>query len=175
MKPRVVVTIGLQDLRQGVGFGTLDTGERISAWALRRLACDAELVPGVLGSRGEILDVGRAQRLVTAVIFTALVLRDRHCAFPGCRRPPIACDAHHVVSWLDGGLTSLDNLALLCRAHHTLMHNSGWRMRINPHDRRPEFRPPPGRHRLAYGHDIEDCYHHHDGWVRERHLRPSRS
>ncbi|HEX6516263.1 MAG TPA: DUF222 domain-containing protein, partial [Nocardioidaceae bacterium] len=173
-KPRIVVTLDYESLLAGVGTGTLDTGESISAAAVRKLACDAELIPGVLGAKGEILDVGRAKRLVTAAIFTALVLRDRHCAFPGCTRPPIACDAHHLVSWLDGGPTSLDNLVLLCRAHHTLLHSSGWQVRLNPHDRRPEFKPPPGRHRLVHGHDIEDCYQHHHGWVRERILRPPR-
>ncbi|MGI8900427.1 MAG: HNH endonuclease signature motif containing protein, partial [Nocardioides sp.] len=78
-----------------------------------------------------------------------LVLRDRHCTFPGCRRPPIACDAHHIQHWADGGPTSLDNLMLLCRAHHTVLHTTSWDTRINPGDRRPEFRPPPGRHRTT--------------------------
>ncbi|HET7325786.1 MAG TPA: DUF222 domain-containing protein, partial [Nocardioidaceae bacterium] len=114
VKPRVVITIDYDDLLAGAGTGTLTTGERISAAAVRRLCCDAELIPGVLGAKGEILDVGKAKRLVSAAIFTALVLRDKHCAFPGCRRPPIACDAHHIVSWLDGGPTSMDNTVLLC-------------------------------------------------------------
>jgi hypothetical protein len=173
MKPRIIVTIDLDNLKAGLGTGILETGDRLSGWAVRKLACDADLIPGVLGSKGEILDVGRAHRLVTAALFTALILRDKHCAFPGCRRPPIACDAHHIVSWLDGGPTSLDNLVLLCRAHHTVIHNSGWQARLNPVDRRPEFKPPPGRHRLVHGHDIEDCYQHDDaGWVRDRLLRP---
>lgn len=166
MKPRVMVTIDFDSLKNGVGAGTLDTGDRLSVAAIRKLSCDAELIPGVLGSRGEILDVGRAQRLVTTAIWLALVLRDRHCVFPGCRRAPIACDAHHVVHWADGGPTRLDNLALLCRAHHTMIHNSGWRIRINPHDRLAEFKPPPGRHRLAP--DFKDRLRDNDEWVRER-------
>ena len=122
--------------------------------SIRRLACDAEVIPAVLGSLGEVLDVGRTQRLVTAAIWKALVLRDAHCRFPGCRRMPLACDAHHLQHWADGGDTSLDNLVLLCRAHHTLLHATPWEVRLNPVDRRPEFHPPPGRHRAS------------DGWIR---------
>ena len=50
-------------------------------------------------------------RLVDTTIWLILILRDRHCTFPGCRRPPVACDAHHITHWADGGPTSLDNLA----------------------------------------------------------------
>src|SRR5680860_1155433 len=170
MKPRVVVTVDFESLRDGVGSGTLDTGDTLSAAAIRKLACDADVIPGVLGAHGEVLDVGRAQRLVTTVIWMALVLRDRHCVFPGCRRPPIACDAHHIVHWADGGATCLDNLAMLCRAHHTVIHNSGWQVRLNPHDRLPEFKPPPGRHRLDP--DLQGRLHENDDqWVRERQAR----
>ncbi len=147
IKPRIQVTIGLDQLRTGLGTALLDTGDRLCAAAVRKLACDADLIPAVLGTHGEILDVGRAARLVTTAIWTALVLRDRHCAFPGCRRPPRACDAHHLIHWADGGPTSLDNLALLCRAHHTLIHATPWQIRLHPRDRRPEFKPPPARHR----------------------------
>ncbi|HSV37382.1 MAG TPA: HNH endonuclease signature motif containing protein, partial [Nocardioidaceae bacterium] len=87
----------------------------------------------------------RVKRLVSPGIWTALVVRDRHCAFPGCRRKPIACDAHHIVAWADGGPTSLGNLVMLCRKHHTLMHETPWQARINPADGFPEFQPPPGR------------------------------
>jgi len=142
LAPRLNLTMDYDNLRNGVGIGTLDTGERLSASAVRRLACDCQVLPMVLGSDSEILDVGRAQRLVTPVIWSALVVRDRHCAFPGCRRPPIACDAHHIEHWLEGGETSLDNLCLLCRAHHTMIHNTPWRVRLNPGDKRPEFMPP---------------------------------
>ena len=149
-RPRVVVTVDHDTLRDRCGsarLGDLDT--RLSAGAVRRLACDAEVLPVVLGGRSEVLDVGRAQRLVTPPIWQALVVRDRHCAFPGCRRPPVACDAHHLRHWVDGGATSLDNLVLLCRAHHTTVHTTPWRVRLRPADRRPEFLPPAGRYRDA--------------------------
>jgi len=145
---RIVVTTTLEALRSGLvqhAGGVLPDGDRLSAAAMRRLACDAEIIPLVLGSESQILDVGRARRLVTPGIWTALVFRDRHCAFPGCRRKPIACDAHHIVAWADGGPTSLGNLVMLCRKHHTLMHETPWQVRVNPSDGLPEFRPPPGR------------------------------
>jgi len=109
-----------------IGHGTTDTGEDLSAGTLRRMACDAEVIPVVLGGASAVLDVGRASRLVTAAIWTALVARDRHCRFPGCTRPPIMCHAHHVTHWVDGGATSLDNLVLLCGHHHRLVHAGPW-------------------------------------------------
>ena len=142
MKPRVSVTIDHRALRDGIGEATLETGESLSASAVRKLACDAQVLPVVLGGAGEVLDVGRSERFVTGPIWTALVARDAHCAFPGCRRPPIACDAHHVVHWADGGPTSLSNLVLLCRGHHTMVHQTPWEVRVNPADGRPEFLPP---------------------------------
>ncbi|HVH93650.1 MAG TPA: DUF222 domain-containing protein [Nocardioidaceae bacterium] len=143
MRPQVTVTIDHQDLADTVGAcGLLDTGERLSAAAVRRFACDADILPVLLGSSSQVLDVGRKSRLVTHAMWLALVVRDRHCAFPGCTRPPVACDAHHVVHWVAGGSTALHNLVLLCRRHHTLIHTTPWEVRINPHDERPEFLPP---------------------------------
>jgi hypothetical protein len=141
---RITVTMALGDLQDQLGDGgLLPTGEQISAATVRRLACDAEIIPAVLGSDSQILDVGRTQRLVTTAIWTALVLRDQHCAFPGCARLPIACDAHHITHWADGGPTSLANLVLLCRKHHTLTHRTPWRVHIDPTTGRPVWTPPP--------------------------------
>lgn len=171
-KPRVVVTIDFENLRDQVGVGTLDTGESLSAAAVRRLACDCEVLPAMLSRASAVLDTAAGQRFITALLWIALTTRDRHCAFPGCRRQPIACDAHHIVHWVDGGPTTLDNLVLLCRAHHQLIHHSGWQVRLNPHDLMPEFKPPPGRHRLDPGY--RDSLQptgppgENDGWIRER-------
>lgn len=145
---RIIVTVGLDQLtdpRDGhlVDGGLLPSGDRLSTAAVRKLACDADIIPAVLGTDGEILDLGRSQRLVTRPLWTALVLRDRHCAFPGCTRPPIACDAHHVQHWADGGSTSLDNLVLLCRKHHTVTHHTPWHVAIDSRTRRPVWTPPP--------------------------------
>ena len=59
----------------------------------------------------------------------ALVVRDKHCRFPGCDRPPDWCDGHHLIHWIDGGETSLKNTCLLCRRHHRFVHELGWQLR----------------------------------------------
>lgn len=153
--PRLTLTMDLEHLRQLTGSATTLTGESLSAAAVRRLACDTDVIPIVLGSNSEVLDVGRTQRLVTAAIWKALVTRDKHCRFPGCTRAPIACDAHHIRHWINGGPTSLANLVLLCRAHHTAVHNGPWLIRVRPggeisfelplgvHRRVPSQRQPP--------------------------------
>lgn len=146
---RIIVTMPYEGLVQQITDhaaaheGILPGGGSLSAAAVRRLACDAEIIPGVLGADGQILDIGRAQRLVTSALFLALILRDQHCAFPGCDRPPIACDAHHIIHWADGGPTSLDNLILLCRHHHGIVHRTPWTVTIDPATRRPVWTPPP--------------------------------
>src|SRR3954447_4616297 len=143
---RLLVTLDHQRLKDGlaaVGVATTADGTDLPPEVLRRLACDAEVIPAVLGTRGEVLDVGRLHRLVTPALWTALVIRDRHCTFPGCTRPPLMCHAHHLRHWTNGGATSLDNLALLCGHHHRVIHHTPWQIRLNPEDRRPEFSPPP--------------------------------
>ncbi|TYL44983.1 DUF222 domain-containing protein [Nocardioides sp. BGMRC 2183] len=134
---------GMPDHTGHLPTGTLGSGERLSALAVRRLACDAEIIPAVLGSHGEVLDLGRSTRTVTPGLWNALVLRDRHCAFPGCTRLPLACDAHHIQHWADGGPTALDNLLLLCRHHHTTVHHSPWTVTIDPVTQRPRWQAPP--------------------------------
>jgi hypothetical protein len=148
--PRITVTVDYDTLAAGVAgsgrAGLLDLVGGLSAGAVRRLACDAEILPMVLGSRSQVLDVGRSNRLVTLGLWLALVSRDRHCAFPGCSRPPVACDAHHVRHWADGGSTALGNLVLLCRTHHTVIHSTPWQVVIDAADGRPVFTSPPGRY-----------------------------
>jgi Domain of unknown function (DUF222)/HNH endonuclease len=141
-RPQVVVTIDYDRLRQQVGTGTFDDGSHLSPAAARRLACDAGIIPAVLGTASQTLDLGRQTRLATGPLRRALVLRDKGCAFPGCDRPPRWTDAHHIQHWSDGGPTDLGNLALLCGYHHRLIHHSDWRVRINPKDGLPEFIPP---------------------------------
>ncbi|HZJ03884.1 MAG TPA: DUF222 domain-containing protein, partial [Nocardioidaceae bacterium] len=127
--PRLTLIMDLADLREQSGFGVTETGQDLSASTVRRLCCDAQVIPAVLGGACEVLDVGRAQRLVTAPIWKALVARDRHCRFPGCTRPPIMCHAHHIRHWVDGGPTCLDNMIILCGHHHRLIHAGPWQIR----------------------------------------------
>jgi hypothetical protein len=98
-------------------------GVRVSAETSRRLSCDASVVVMREAPDGSVLDVGRKTRTIPTPIRRALTARDARCRFPGCtaRR----CDAHHITHWADGGPTSLDNLMLLCRRHHTLVHEGG--------------------------------------------------
>jgi Domain of unknown function (DUF222)/HNH endonuclease len=145
--PRVAVTIDATTLHGdnvgvGVGVGVTDDGLDLPASVIRRLACDCDLIRVLLDAEGCVLDVGRTQRLVTPAIWTALVARDHHCAFPGCTRPPVMCHAHHIHHWTHGGKTSLDNLVLLCGHHHRTIHHTPWQVRL-AHDRQPEFLPPP--------------------------------
>ncbi|MFD9892734.1 DUF222 domain-containing protein [Amycolatopsis sp. NPDC059027] len=137
----IVVTVGLKELRTGIGQATLDLIGEITAAEARRLACDAKIIPMVLGSHGEPLDVGRAQRLATPAIRRALNRRDGGCAFPGCDAPAYRCTAHHVAFWAHHGETKVDNLVLLCSIHHRLIHHSEWEVRITT-DGLPEFIPP---------------------------------
>lgn len=97
-----------------------------------RLACDAGLGRVVTRGGSEILDLGRRTRNPSPAQHRALAHRDRGCVFPGCDRPPRWCDAHHVVHWTDGGPTDLANLVLLCRRHHVLCHEGGWRLGRDP-------------------------------------------
>jgi hypothetical protein len=143
-RPTVVVTVDLATLQCQLASagGELRWAGPISAQAARRLACDAGIIPAVLGAAGEPLDVGRLSYPVTAAIRRALELRDGGCAFPGCQRPPSWCAAHHNVHWADGGITALSNLVLLCDRHHVVVHHQGWTVRIGE-DGLPEFTPPP--------------------------------
>jgi hypothetical protein len=97
----------------------------------------------VMAAGSEPLDVGRRTAVVSPALRRAVVLRDHHCRFPGCDRPPAWCDAHHVRHWADGGSTSLENLLLLCRRHHRLVHaRRGFDVQIV--DGEPTFRRPDG-------------------------------
>lgn len=123
-KAKVVVLIEHETLVGQVrGTGQTLSGDVLSAEVVRRMACDASIIPVVLGGKGEPLDVGRERRLVTRSLRLALVARDRGCSFPGCTIPPLWTDAHHVVHWSRGGRTSLLSTALLCRRHHTHVHH----------------------------------------------------
>ncbi len=94
----------------------------LTAADLRRIACDARVIPVVMGGASEVLDVGRATRTIPAAIRRALIARDKGCVWPGCDRAAVHCDAHHIQHWVENGPTNLDNLALLCHSHHQQLH-----------------------------------------------------
>ena len=133
----------------------------VAVATLRKMACDADIIPAVLGSHGEILDLGRKTRLFTPAQRLALTARDQGCTFPNCTIPAPWCEAHHITYWSDGGPTSTSNGALLCSAHHHLIHKEQWTIttrhgtpwytppkHIDPHQKPQQndyFRPPPPR------------------------------
>ncbi len=101
-------------------------GTVLTPGGVARIACDATVARIVFGPNGEPLDVGRRFRLFPEPLRRAIIARDRHCRFPGCDRPPRWCDVHHIVHWARGGTTCVANGILLCRFHHTLVHEVGW-------------------------------------------------
>lgn len=130
-KTTLMVTISLEALEgRAAGAGVTPTGEVLTPETVRRLSCDAQLVPMVLGSRGEVLDQGQAIRLFNRAQIRHLWLRDKHCTFPGCRKPPGWTDAHHLVHWAHGGKSNISNAALLCRAHHSVVHSHRYAGRV---------------------------------------------
>ncbi len=103
--------------------------------AVARIACDAQLTALLLDEHGVVVDLGRTRRLFSPQQRRLLAVRDSRCRFPGCDRPPAHTDAHHVVSWLDGGPTDLTNALLLCRHHHRHVHEDGWTLHITDPER----------------------------------------
>ena len=139
-RAQIAVTIPLEWLREQVGHAQLDSGRALDPATARRLACDANVIPVVLGTRSEPVELGRAAYVVTEALRRLLVMRDHGCAHPGCRRRANRTHAHHIRHWIDGGLTDPDNLVLLCRYHHHLVHHGGWEIQMI--DGRPWFTPP---------------------------------
>jgi hypothetical protein len=121
-KPHITVTLDYETLSgQANRLPEID-GVAVDPETLRRLTCDAGIVPIVLGSDSEVLDVGRRTRTIPTAVRRALEQRDGGCTWKGCTAPASWTDAHHIIHWADGGETSLSNLALLCRTHHTATH-----------------------------------------------------
>lgn len=129
---------GLASVDVGRGSGTVmgsRAGQTILAPSVvRQMACDADLIPVVLGADGEIADLGRATRLFTLGQRRFLWHRDGQCTFPGCTAPAAWTQAHHVVHWVDGGPSDLSNAALLCQRHHTQVHDQRLIATVHPPD-----------------------------------------
>jgi hypothetical protein len=118
----------LEQLRAGLGAAGVITSDHgdISANEARRLACTAHLIPAVLGSKGEVLDMGHAARLFTPAQRKALRLRDQGCRAEGCTTPVGWCEAHHWDPWSHNGPTNLGNGVLLCNWHHHRAHDNAY-------------------------------------------------
>lgn len=172
----VHVGVNLEDLvrRAGAGevFGSSATGTQLGIETLRRMCCDADLIPHVLGVDSETLDEGRVVRLFTRRQRRSLWRRDRQCTFPGCSRPAAWTRAHHVLHWCDGGRSDLDNAALLCQFHHSYVHSKRlWaEVRSTPdeHGRHVIWDLTPG----SYDRALEELRAR--GAVRQRPVEPDR-
>ena len=144
------------------GDGALEVDDaaiHVSAETSRRLTCDASVVAMHHDADGHVLDVGRKTRTIPTAIRRALSARDTRCQFPGCSAK--RCDAHHIDHWMDGGPTSLDNLVLLCRRHHRIVHEGGFTLRWRPdhtiacfYPSGSELRIAPPQPRIDIGHPL---------------------
>ena len=142
----LVVTIPLTDLQTARGVGDVAGGGTLPAAALRRWACDAGIIPIVLGAHSETLDFGRKTRIVSTGLRVYVVVRDGGCIFPGCDRPPSWCECHHRIHVINSGPTKHENLDLLCVRHHHLVHEGGWTLTVDDDTARtPWFHPPNNR------------------------------
>lgn len=103
----------------------IEDGPHVTAEASRRICCDSTVIPVKEDKYGEPLSIGRRSRSIPPAIRRALRIRDGGCRFPGCTNTRFV-DGHHTKHWIDDGETSLDNLILLCRHHHHLVHEGGF-------------------------------------------------
>jgi hypothetical protein len=141
-RPHLAVTLDLETLERRAGRRCrLDDAGHLSAEDALRIACDASVSRVITAGRTAPLEIGRRSPVVPAALRRAVVVRDGGCRFPGCDRPPGWCDAHHMVHWAEGGRTALDNLVLLCRPHHRMVHQ---RFSLRLDDGRPVFARPDG-------------------------------
>ena len=128
MSATVVVTMTLETLMGGLKAAQLDTGHRISPGLARKLACEAGIIPAVLGSKSQVLDLGRKTRFHTEPQRIALAIEQGGCTVQGCDWPPGMCHTHHHQPWSQGGATDLKNGRLLCPRHHARAHDPGYTM-----------------------------------------------
>ncbi|GAA3912757.1 HNH endonuclease signature motif containing protein [Microbacterium invictum] len=118
-----------------------DGGDALPGSVLEAKLCDTGSREITVDSCGNPLDLGREKRLFTSSQRLAFAIRDGGCMWPGCERPPLFCEAHHCTPWAEGGATDVDAGILLCRFHHLLLHNGGWRITREGFDTGPELGP----------------------------------
>jgi len=127
---RIQVTSSVETLLGLVGApgAEMEFGLPVSSKTVERLACDSSITRVLLDSESTVIDVGRSKRVVSEPGRRALKARDGSCRWPGCDRPASWTAAHHVVHWIHGGTTDLNNLILLCHRHHWMVHEGGWQL-----------------------------------------------
>jgi uncharacterized protein DUF222/HNH endonuclease len=124
------VTASVETLKGTAGApgGETEFSPPVSSVTVQRIACDCSVMRVLLDGPSMVVDVGRAKRLVDGALRKALAVRDKHCQWPGCERPASWCDGHHLVHWINGGETNLENCVLLCKRHHRMVHEGRWRL-----------------------------------------------
>jgi len=125
----------------GTGTGTATFTGPLHPNTIRKIACDADIIPVLLGTDSRVLDIGRTTRIFPPHIRKAITARDGGCAFPDCTMPAPWCEAHHITYWSHGGTTGTENGTLLCSHHHHLIHKEQWT--ITNTNGVPWFIPPP--------------------------------
>ena len=141
----VVVHIDLETLTDGLSKSSTHRtafGADLPVETIRRIACDANIIPLVLNGAGMPLDIGRSQRLASAAQRRALEATHDTCAFDGCAVAFHACQIHHIDYWERGGPTDLENMVPLCSKHHHAAHEGGWTLTLKPGTRQLDARPP---------------------------------
>jgi hypothetical protein len=145
--PEIVALIDHRTLIAGLHEASVcetENGVPLPVSTVRRLCCEADVIPVVFGGDGEVLDAGRSQRTATRAQRRALRAMHRGCAHPGCTVGFDGCRIHHVRWWWEHfGPTNLDNLLPLCEGHHHLVHEGGWTLTMTP-DRVATWRRPDG-------------------------------
>jgi Domain of unknown function (DUF222) len=151
LRPQVTVTINYRDLLQQlkeaehhkprISSGSATFQGPIHPGIIRKIACDADIIPVLLGSGSRVLDIGRTTRIFPPHIRKAITARDQGCAFPDCAMPAPWCEAHHISYWSQGGATSTENGTLLCSHHHHVIHKEQWKIIVKAGV--PWFIPPP--------------------------------
>lgn len=139
----VLLNVSAEDLTSGTGSVELGSGQRVSTQTAKRMTDEASIVSVLFAPNGEVLDQGRKCRLATTAQTYALIARDKGCSFPGCTVPPQWAQRHHITSWLDGGLTDINNLTLVCHFHHHNFGRLGWSCRMI--DGLPHWIPPEAK------------------------------
>jgi hypothetical protein len=137
VRPHLQVTTTLETLRGLIGAPAAEMALSvpICAKSVQRVACDSSITRVLLGADSAVIDAGRSKRVVSNGARRLLEARDRFCRWPGCERPASWTAAHHIVHWAQGGKTDLSNMVLLCRHHHWMVHEGGWRLSLAPDGR----------------------------------------
>ena len=147
VRAEIVVHVDLEQLTgaaREVGVITTQHGVELPVATVRRLACDADIIPVVLNGDSVPLDVGRAKRLATVHQRRALGAVHETCAIPECQVKFAHCEPHHIQYWENGGNTDMVNLVPLCSRHHHAAHEGGWKLTLDPATRQLSIdRGPP--------------------------------